>query len=156
MPQNSSWNPRGWVKTTKMKWRHNHMQWPRWRVAWETLPSDPAVCVCVLSLMAWQRNAIQCMAHRMAHRIPMCRSSSIRCSSHRSSCCFCNFWILPHFSSFTNAMPQSCVVGGCSRNTSKNPGVCFLSFPKNESTRRSWIRFVNNTRSDFVLTDWSN
>ena len=52
-------------------------------------------------------------------------------------------------------MPQCCVVGSCSRTSLKNPDVAFLSFPKRESVRRSWVRFVNNTRSDFVLTEWS-
>ena len=52
-------------------------------------------------------------------------------------------------------MPVSCVVGGCTRNKAKNPDIFWLTFPKDTSTRRAWVRFVNNTRSDFTLTSSS-
>ena len=52
-------------------------------------------------------------------------------------------------------MPVSCVVGGCTRNKAKNPDIFWLSFPKDASTRRAWVRFVKNTRSDFTLTSSS-
>ncbi len=52
-------------------------------------------------------------------------------------------------------MPASCVVGGCTRKTTKNPEVHFVRFPRNPSTCKEWVRFVDNTRSDFKLTKWS-
>ena len=52
-------------------------------------------------------------------------------------------------------MPRSCVVGGCTRNFDANPDVCWLTFPKAPAVRREWVRFVNTTRSDFRLSEWS-
>ena len=48
-------------------------------------------------------------------------------------------------------MPKSCVVGGCTCNILKNPEVFWLLFPKDSATQRAWVRFLNNTRSDFTL-----
>lgn len=52
-------------------------------------------------------------------------------------------------------MPVSCVVGGCTRTFWRNPEVFWLGFPRNAATRREWVRFVNNTRADFTLTEYS-
>jgi hypothetical protein len=52
-------------------------------------------------------------------------------------------------------MPLSCVVGGCTRNAEKNRDVFWLSFPRDPATRRQWIRFVDTTRSDFSLSEYS-
>ena len=45
----------------------------------------------------------------------------------------------------------SCAVGGCSKNVAKNPEVHFLKFPEDPFTRRGWLNFVNETRTDFKL-----
>ncbi|XP_071489033.1 uncharacterized protein [Diadema antillarum] len=52
-------------------------------------------------------------------------------------------------------MPQTCVVGGCTRNTCSHRNVTFLRFPSDHGSRRAWIRFVQTTRSDFKITKWS-
>ncbi len=51
-------------------------------------------------------------------------------------------------------MPKSCVVGGCTRNSNRNPDLNFFEFPQNEQVRKQWLRFVETTRSDFKLTKW--
>ena len=50
-------------------------------------------------------------------------------------------------------MPDRCVVGGCS--SVPGGGVSLHKFPKDERQRRIWIRFVDNTRADFVCTKYS-
>ena len=74
-----------------------------------------------------------------------------------SSTTILRFWgvFLFIFRCWCCAMPLNCVVGGCTRNWVKNPDVFWLIFPKNVTTRRAWVRFVNNTRSDFTLTNAS-
>ena len=50
-------------------------------------------------------------------------------------------------------MPASCVVGGCFNKGGK--GITLHRFPKYDKIRKIWIRFVNNTRSDFVWSERS-
>ena len=52
-------------------------------------------------------------------------------------------------------MPRNCVVGGCTRNSKANPDFQPFKFPKHPATCREWVRFVNTTRSDFKLSEWS-
>ena len=49
-------------------------------------------------------------------------------------------------------MPINCVVGGCFRNQDNSPESSFFRFPSESSRQRLWVRFVDNTRSDFVRT----
>ena len=49
-------------------------------------------------------------------------------------------------------MPINCVVGGCCRNQNNSPESSFYRFPSDSSCQRLWVRFVDNTRSDFVRT----
>ena len=43
-------------------------------------------------------------------------------------------------------MPTSCVVGGCTRNSMKNPETHFCKFPRDPAISKEWVKFVNNTR----------
>lgn len=55
-------------------------------------------------------------------------------------------------------MPRNCVIGGCTRTSSKNREVSFFKFPLDEQQRREWVRFVCTTRADFKfadVTEWS-
>ena len=49
-------------------------------------------------------------------------------------------------------MPINCVVDGCCRNQNNSPESSFYRFPSDSSCQRLWVRFVDNTRSDFVRT----
>ena len=49
-------------------------------------------------------------------------------------------------------MPINCVVGGCCRNQNNSPDSSFYRFPSDFSHQRLWVRFVDNTRADFVRT----
>ena len=48
-------------------------------------------------------------------------------------------------------MPTSCVVGGCTRNSIKNPETHFCQFPRDPAISKEWVKFVNNTRKDFTF-----
>ena len=48
-------------------------------------------------------------------------------------------------------MPTSCVVGGCIRNSIKNPETHFCQFPRDPAISKEWVKFVNNTRKDFTF-----
>ena len=48
-------------------------------------------------------------------------------------------------------MPTSCVVGGCTRNSIKNPETHFYQFPRDPAISKEWVKFVNNTRNDFTF-----
>ena len=48
-------------------------------------------------------------------------------------------------------MPTSCVVGGCTRNSIKNPETHFCQFPRDPAVSKEWVKFVNNTRKDFTF-----
>ena len=123
-------NSAPWPNRENGKWRHNYMQWP--------LTSSLGVLL---------RCGVHLLVHVTCTALFMYTYTWQHGNGDRD---FALGWKLHVFT-----MPQSCVVGGCSRNTSKNPGVSFLSFPKAKSVRRQWIRFVKNRRSDFVLTEWS-
>lgn len=57
------------------------------------------------------------------------------------------------FSSVSAAiMPTSCVAGGCTRNSSKNPETHFVQFPRDPAISKEWVKFVNNTRKDFTFS----
>lgn len=49
-------------------------------------------------------------------------------------------------------MPTSCVAGGCTRNSSKNPEIHFVQFPRDPAISKEWVKFVNNTRKDFTFS----
>ncbi|PIK60738.1 THAP domain-containing protein 10 [Apostichopus japonicus] len=44
-------------------------------------------------------------------------------------------------------MPRRCVVGGCNNVSGK--GISTHKFPTDEKTKKLWVSFVNNTRSNF-------
>ena len=52
-----------------------------------------------------------------------------------------------------------CVAGGPNKasckNTSYTPGISMHVFPKDESVRRMWTRFIRRHRADFVPTQFS-
>ena len=48
-------------------------------------------------------------------------------------------------------MPTLCVVGGCTRNSIKNPETHFYQFPRDPAISKEWVKFVNNTRKDFTF-----
>ena len=52
-------------------------------------------------------------------------------------------------------MPIFCVVGGCNRNQRDDTEIGFYRFPKNNIICRQWVKFVDNTRSDFILSKYS-
>ncbi len=52
-------------------------------------------------------------------------------------------------------MPINCVVGDGHRTQKNAPDLSFYKFPVDISVQRLWVRFVNNTRSDFVRSDYS-
>ena len=56
---------------------------------------------------------------------------------------------------YSRKMPHNCVVGGCTRSQKNSPDTSFFRFPKDMKCQRQWIRFVNNTRSDFVKSEHS-
>ena len=41
-------------------------------------------------------------------------------------------------------MPSTCVVGGCTRNKTKNPDIIFSRFPLIPATSKEWVKFVEN------------
>ncbi len=43
----------------------------------------------------------------------------------------------------------------CTRNSIKNPQLSFLQFPADSIIRKEWTHFVNTTRSNFSISQWS-
>ena len=52
---------------------------------------------------------------------------------------------------FDVVAPTSCVVGGCTRNSIKNPETHLHQFPRDPAISKEWVKFVNNARKDFTF-----